>query len=182
MASIASSLESSVTQPGRTTDNLQQLIDRWHQDLLQNKDHLLEQAEQLNRKQQALNKTTESIIAAQELMANLEENLDQFQTSVDMLTKHNDELKENMDKLNGESRTILPHIRINFKTEQDRSTSYELMDSVDKQLSTLESAMQQLNEGLGINTDDSIFETTKKLQTCLEDIDHLQETIKQIKL
>jgi len=170
-----------LAKPTKTSNDLQQIIDQWHNDLLKNEDYLLQYANQLNQKQQFLNKTTQSFIQTQDLISNLEENLKQFQISIQTLTKYNDELENNIEQLNIESKTFLPHILPNLKIEHDRSITNELMESVDNDLNQLEQIMNELNQRLQINTDNSIIKTTNELQTCFHDIENLQENIKQIK-
>lgn len=176
------SISTILTKPNKTSNDLQQIIDQWNQDLLKNEDYLLRYANQLDQKQQLLSKSTESFIQTQDLLTNLEENLQQFQISIQTLTKYNDELENNIEHLNTESKNLLPNILSNLRTEQDRSQTYELMESVDNQLNDLDRTMKQLNHILQINTDSSIIKTTDELQTCFHDIHNLQETIKQIKL
>ena len=182
MSSMNASISAILNKPNKTTDDLQQVIDEWHQNLLRNEEHLLQFANQLEQKQQSLNQTTNSIIQTQNLLANLEKNLQQFQLSVQTLAKYNDELESSVEKLNADSKSLLPNIRSNLKTDQDRSITYELMDSVDTDLSELDQTMKQINNALQINTDQSILKTTDELQTCFHDVHNLQETIKQIKI
>jgi predicted RNase H-like nuclease (RuvC/YqgF family) len=170
-----------LAKPTKTSNDLQQIIDYWHKDLLKNEDYLLQYANQLNQKQQFLNKTTQSFIQTQDLFSNLEENLKQFQISIQTLTKYNDELENNIEQLNIESKTFVPHILPNLKIEHDRSITNELMESVDNDLNQLEQIINELNQRLQINTDNSIIKTTNELQTCFHDIENLQENIKQIK-
>ncbi|UJR20884.1 hypothetical protein I4U23_023993 [Adineta vaga] len=176
------SISTILSKPNKTTNDLQQIIDQWHQDLLKNEDQLLQYATQLEQKQQVLNQTTDSIIQTQDLLTNLEKNLQQFQLSTQTLTKYNDELETNIEQLNIESKNLLPNIRSNLKTDQDRTITYDLMDSVDTHLNELDQTMKQLNNILQINTDHSILKTTNELQTCFDDIHNLQETINQIKI
>jgi hypothetical protein len=180
-SSTNESIAKILAKPDKTSNDLQQIIDQWHHDLLQNEAHLLQYANQLNEKEILLNKTTASFIQTQDLLTNLEENLQHFQLSTQTLTKYNDELETNIEQLNTESKHLLPNILSNRKTEQDRSTTYELMESVDNHLNQLQQTMTELNRILQINTDDSIIKTTDELQTCFHDIHHLQETLKQIK-
>lgn len=171
-----------LSKPIKTTNDLQQIIDQWHNELLENEKNLLQYASQLNQKQEILNKTTESFIQTQDLFSNLENDLEQFETSIQTITKYNNELENNTKQLDSESKTLLPTILSNYKTEQDRSITYELMESVDNQLNELDQTMKQLNHILQINTDKSILKTTEELQTCFHDIQNLQDSIKQIKL
>ncbi|CAF1024899.1 unnamed protein product [Adineta ricciae] len=166
MSSINGSISAILNKPNKTTDDLQQVIDEWHQNLLRNEEHLLQFANQLEQKQQSLNQTTNSIIQTQNLLANLEKNLQQFQLSVQTLAKYNDELETSVEQLNADNRSI----------------TYELMDSVDTHLNELDQTMKQINNALQINTDHSILKTTDELQTCFHDVHNLQETIKQIKI
>jgi chromosome segregation ATPase len=181
-SSTNESISTILAKPTKTSHDLQQIIDQWHEDLLKNEDYLLQYANQLNQKQHVLNKTTESFIQTQDLLTNLEENLQQFQLSIQTLNKYNNELETNIEHLNADSKNLLPNILSNLKTEQDRSITYELMESVDNNLNGLEQTMKQLNQILQINTDISIIKTTDDLQTCFHDIHSLQESIKQIKL
>jgi len=181
-SSTSESISTILAKPTKTSNDLQEIINQWHDDLLKNEDYLIQYANQLNQKQQNLNKTTESFIQTQDLISNLEENLEQFQLSIEKLTKYNDELEINIEQLNTKSKTLLPNILLNLKTEQDRLMTYDLMESVDNHLTDLEKTMNELNHILQINTDKSILKTTDDLQTCFHDIQNLQETIKQIKL
>ncbi|CAF0999594.1 unnamed protein product [Adineta steineri] len=181
-SSKSESISTILTKPNKTSNDLQQIINQWHHDLLKNEEYLLDYAKQLNEKQQVLNKTTESFIQTQDLLTNLEGNLQQFQLSVQSLTKYNDELEIDIDNLNTESKNLLPTILSNPKIEQDRSITYELMESVDTHLTELDQTMKQLNHILKINTDESIINTTDELETCFHDIHNIQETIKQIKI
>jgi len=181
MSSTSESISTILDKPIKTSNDLQQIINQWHDDLLKNEDYLLQYANQLNQKQQFLNKTTQSFIQTQDLLSHLEENLKQFQISIQTLTKYNDELENNIEQLNIESKTFLPHILPNLKIEHDRSITNELMESVDNDLNQLEQIMNELNQRLQINTDNSIIKTTNELQTCFHDIENLQENIKQIK-
>jgi chromosome segregation ATPase len=176
------SISTILAKPTKTSDDLQQIINQWHDDLLKNEDYLLQYANELNQKQQMLNKTTGSFIQTQNLLSNLEENLQQFQISIQTLTKYNNELEDNIEQLNTESKNLLPNLLSNLKTEHDRSITYELMESVDNHLNELEQTMKQLNQILQINTDKSILKTTDDLQTCFHDIQNLQDSIKQIKI
>ena len=171
-----------LAKPTKTSNDLQQIIDQWHRDLLKNEEYLLQYADQLNQKQQVLNKTTESFIQTQDLVTDLEQNLEQFQVSIETLTKYNDELETKIEQLNNENKTLTPNILSNPKIEQDRSNTFELMESVDNQLNNLQQTMEQLNQILQINTDSSLIKTTDDLQTCFHDIHNLQDSIKQIKL
>ncbi|CAF3384391.1 unnamed protein product [Rotaria sp. Silwood1] len=171
-----------LAKPNKTSNDLQEIINKWNDDLLQNEDYLLQYAHQLNQKQQLLNKTTESLIQTQDLLTNLEENLDQFQLSIQSLSKYNDELQNNIEQLNKESKNLLPNILSNHKIEEDRSITSDLMESVDNQLNELDKTMKQLYEKLQINTDSSIVNTIDDLQTCFHDIHNIQESMKQIKL
>jgi chromosome segregation ATPase len=181
-SSTPESITAILAKPTKTSNDLQKIIDQWHDDLTNNEDNLLQYANQLNQKQQKLNETTESFIQTQDLLSNLEKDLQQFQLSIEILTKFNDDLENNVEQLNTESKTLLPNIISNLKTEHDRSTTYELMESVDNHLNELEQTMNQLNQILQINTDHSIIKTTEEIQTCFHDIHHIQETIKQIKI
>ncbi|CAF3676397.1 unnamed protein product [Rotaria sordida] len=171
-----------LAKPNKTSNDLQEIINKWHDDLLKNEDYLLQHANQLNQKQQILNKTTELFIQNQDLLTNLEENLQEFQLSIQTLKKYNDELENNIEQLNNESKNLLPNILSNHKIEQDRSINYELMETVDNHLNELDKTIKQLYEKLQINKDSSIINTIDDLQTCFDDINNLQESIKQIKL
>lgn len=177
-----STISSILAKPTKTSNDLQQIINIWHEDLLKNEDQLLQYANQLNDKQQMLNKATDSFIQTQDLLADLEDNLENFQASIQILTKYNDELEQNIEQLNTESKTLLPNILSNVKTEQDRTHTYELMESVDNHLNELEQTINQLNKDLQLNTDKSIIKTTEDLQTCFQDINSIQEKIRQINL
>ena len=176
------SIATILAKPTKTSNDLQQIIDQWHKDLLKNEEYLLQYANQLNEKQQILNRTTSSFIQTQDLLTNLDENLEQFQISIKTLTKYNDELEKDIEELNNDSKKLLPNVLSNPKTEQDRSNTYELMETVDNHLNNLEQTMKQLNHALQINTDSSIIKTTDDLQTCFHDVHNLQESIKQIKI
>ena len=165
----------------KTTDDFERIIDQWHNELLQNEGYLLHYAQQLDQQQQSLNQTTQSFIQSQDLLGNLEKNLQQFQFSIDNLTKYNNDLEQNIHQLNDQSKTYLPNILGNVKTEQDRSMTYDLMESVDTQLTELEQNIQQLNTTLRLNTDQSIVKTTEDLETCFHDIEQIQQTIEQMK-
>ena len=161
---------------------LQQLIDHWQGELLENETKLLQYADQLDQKQQTLNRTTHSFVQAQDLLQHLEASLQDFQLSVDHMTENNDQLEMSIEKLNGDSKTLLPNIPHHLSTEQTRSSIYELMESVDGQLDELEKTMQPLNKQFQSNVDESVVKTAVDLEKCFQDISNLQETIKQIKL
>lgn len=171
-----------LAKPDKTTDDLNAIVDRWHDDLLKNEENLIRCAQQLDQKQQSLSETTESIVQAQDILSTIENNLDQFEASIQSLTKYNDDLEKNIDQLNQDSKNLLPSILANLKTEQDRSINYDLMESVDHKLNEIDKTMKQLYETLQIKTDNSIVKTLDELQTCVEDIDNIQDTIKQLKL
>ena len=128
-----------------------------------------------------LTRTTASFIEAQDSLGSLESNLHEFQLSIDNLTKYNDELERNIEGLNKESKTLPPAILSNVKTEQDRTVTYELMESVDNHLNELDEQMKKLNQILQMNTDESILTTTDELQTCFEDMHQLRESLRQLK-
>lgn len=180
-SSAQPSIATLLAKPDKTSNDLQQVLDGWHQDLLRNEKHLLEHAHQLDQKQDTLTRSTASLIDAQDLLIDLEGNLEEFQLSIDNLTKYNDELEKNIDGLNKESKTLPPAILSNVKTEQDRAVTYELMESVDNHLDELDEQMKKLNQILRMNTDGSILTTTDELQTCFEDIHQLRESLKQMK-
>ncbi|CAF3064721.1 unnamed protein product [Rotaria socialis] len=171
-----------LTKPNKTSNDLHEIINKWRDDLMKNEEYLLQYAYQLSQKQESLNKTTESFIEAQNLLGNIEDNLEQFQLSTEALHKYNNELENNIEQLNNDSKTRLPNILSNMKTEQDRPMVNDLMESVDNQLNELVETTKQLYGSLQIGTDSSIVKTIDDLQTCFRDIDSIQETMKQIKL
>lgn len=189
---MAASVDSSTTdgesisdilaKPRKTTDDFERIIHHWNEDLLRNEEYLLRYAQQLNHRQDMLNQNTQSFVQAQDLVDNLERNLQQFQFSIDNLTKYNDDLEKNIGQLNNESKRFLPSCVGNVKIEQDRSMTYDLMESIDARLKELERNMAGLNNTLQLNTDHSIVKTTEDLQTCFHDIEQIQQTIEQIKL
>ena len=160
MAMSSSSISAILAKPTKTSDDLQQIINQWHEDLMKNEEYLLQYAKELNQKQQMLTKTTESFIQGQDLLSNLEEDLLKFEKSIQTLTKYNDDLEKNIEHLNTEIKSLLPNVLSNLKAEQDRSITYELMESVDEDLNKLQQTMTQLHHNLQPNTDHSIFKTT----------------------
>ena len=169
-------------KPNKTVNDLQQIIDRWHHIVLKNEDNLLQYAKQLDQKHQLLNKTTESFIQTENLLLNLEESLKNFQISVQTLTKYNDELENNIQQLNSETKILLPNMLSISETEQNRSETNKLMESVDNDLDKLNQTMKQLYENLQINADVSVFNTVDSIQKCFDDIHTLERTMKQYKL
>lgn len=175
------SISTILAKPNKTSNDLQQIVNQWHEDLLKNEEYLLQYAEQLDKKQQTLNQTTETIIETGDLLSNLEKNLQEFESSIEILKKNNNELETNLTQLDNDSKDLLPNILSNLKTGHDRQITYELMDSVDNQLNELDQIMKELNHKFQKDKDKSILKTTEDLQTCFDDIQNLQDSINQIK-
>lgn len=174
-------MEDILAKPTKTANDFERLVRHWHDELMENEGQLLHHAQTLDHQQQSFNQTTRSFIQAQDLLGNLEKTLQQFQHSIDHLSKYNDDMQQNIDQLNDQSKTYLPNILGNVKTEQDRSITYDLLESVDSQLIDLETNINQLNNTLRFNTNQSIVKTTEDLQTCFHDLEQIQQTIEQIK-
>jgi chromosome segregation ATPase len=176
------SLSNILTKNNRTSDDLQQLIDQWHNDLLENEKRLVQYAHKLDLEEQILSKTTESFIQAQDVLNELEINYEEFNLFVQNFKTMNDELEANLEKFNNDSQTLLPAMIAKVETEQERASTYELMDSVDSHLQKLVSRIAQIHKSVQTDMGKSIITTADELQTCFHDIHQLQDTIKQLKI
>ena len=61
-SSVNASIEAILAKPNKTVNDLQQIVDQWHNGLLKNEGQLLQYAEQLNQKQLDLNEDVFSVI------------------------------------------------------------------------------------------------------------------------
>ena len=176
-----SAVSNLLAQPTKTSDDLQKILDQWHESFVANEHRLIEHAEKCDQRQEMLNETTAALIENQNCLSEIDRDLDEFRLNIDALTKYNDELEKSIEQLNSESKTYLPTFLGNVKTEQDRKCTYELLESVDGDLNELEKQMSRLDQILRMDSDQSIVKTMEELQTCSRDIQQLHDSIRQLK-